>query len=336
MRITRDCCNFAAMKILDSISTAINRVFGYRVRKRILVGADLIGPRLPYAYTLYLNAVELLTDICNDVTLTYSLPNDAKFVAYKRFFDRDGQLVLNYLYEFGYVVIGHTVSGEGAAQQHLFRILSSDEYIKRNETKDMDIIPRDEGVEVYVMVSKCWATTGMSDKQILEPVLSLIDNTLNASNTISERLGTVIIGSPKNVTNSPAPYVLRKEDKEEMEKEISENYGALAKQKQMLILPREMNFQTMSLATLDIKTREKVQMAMAIIADRIKVPANQIALIDSSSSKTLSNGTEMREGDYNKYQSFERLLNKTFILMASYFGMAIDYTIYNKPTRGTI
>ena len=72
-----------------------------------------------------------------------------------------------------------------------------------------------------------------------------------------------------------------------------------------------------------------------MIADRVKVPANQIGLIDAMSSKSLANGTELREGDYNKYQSFERLLNETFIEMASFYGVDFDYAIYNKPIRQT-
>ena len=74
-------------------------------------------------------------------------------------------------------------------------------------------------------------------------------------------------------------------------------------------------------------------MAVLAICDRMKVPANQVAIIDANSSKSLSNGSELREGDFNKYQSFERLLNRTFVQMAQAYGMTVDYTIYNKPIR---
>lgn len=57
-----------------------------------------------------------------------------------------------------------------------------------------------------------------------------------------------------------------------------------------------------------------------MIADRLKIPANQISVIESSTSgNALSNG-EMREGDMLKYKAFERLLNKTFVRIASDFG----------------
>jgi hypothetical protein len=94
-----------------------------------------------------------------------------------------------------------------------------------------------------------------------------------------------------------------------------------------------MNVQTLSLASMDLKVSEKVKIAILAIAGKIKVPANQVPLIDAMSSKSLSNGGELREGDFNKYQTFERLLNKTFIRFAEELRLQVDYTIYNKPLR---
>jgi hypothetical protein len=47
----------------------------------------------------------------------------------------------------------------------------------------------------------------------------------------------------------------------------------------------------------------------------------------------LSNGGELKEGDFAKYQTFERLLNKTFIALANAMLLKVDYQIYNKPQR---
>jgi hypothetical protein len=94
-----------------------------------------------------------------------------------------------------------------------------------------------------------------------------------------------------------------------------------------------MHFQVIGMDGVDRKLTEKVRACVLAICDRVKVPANQVAIIDANSSKTLSNGTELREGDYNKYQSFERLLNHTFVRLAEEMGMDVDYTIYNKPER---
>jgi hypothetical protein len=118
-----------------------------------------------------------------------------------------------------------------------------------------------------------------------------------------------------------------------LEKDLQNEYGALKKQNTIVVLPREMNVSTLSLASIDLKVQEKVKMAVLVIAGKLKVPANQIPLIDAMSSKSLSNGGELREGDFNKYQTFERLLNKTLIQLANAMLLKVDYTIYNKPVR---
>jgi hypothetical protein len=114
---------------------------------------------------------------------------------------------------------------------------------------------------------------------------------------------------------------------------MQNEYGALRKQNTLMVLPREMNVSTLSLANIDIKVQEKVKLAILAIAGKIKIPANQVPLIDAMSSKSLSNGGELKEGDFSKYQSFERLLNKTFIRLAEDMHIRVNYTIYNKPIR---
>ena len=116
-----------------------------------------------------------------------------------------------------------------------------------------------------------------------------------------------------------------------MEKEIAKEYGLLNKQRQIMLLPRGMKFQTVSLTNIDQKLTERVRMAVELIADRIKVPASQIAVIDATAGKSLSNGGEVHEGDRLKYNTYERLLNKTFVMFAQALGIRVTYTIYNKP-----
>lgn len=323
------------MKVTDKIQQTVSRVFsrGSRVPKTYRVCADFYEPRMPFADTIFLNCCELLTDLCNDVELTSPTPSDPRFIAFRRFYTAWGCVVLNKVKEYGIVVIGHTQSGEGAAAAHYFHICHKDEYRKeesKNETRYISLV---DGMELYVMRSQAYMTTGQSDKALLGSWLELLDNVMNAANTSAARLGSVVVASPKNVTSAPTPFVLREDEKKALEKEIGENYGALSNQKSVMLLPREMSFQVISLASLDHHTADKAKLAILAIADRLKVPANQIGIVDANSSKSLANGTEMREGDFNKYQSFERLLDQTFIQMARDIGIKVDYTIYNKPER---
>ena len=92
-----------------------------------------------------------------------------------------------------------------------------------------------------------------------------------------------------------------------------------------------MRFDTINLTGIDTKMTERVKLNVELIADRIKVPASQIAVIDASAGKSLSNGGEVHEGDRLKYKTYERLLNKTFVAFAEDLGLKVTYTIYNKP-----
>ena len=160
---------------------------------------------------------------------------------------------------------------------------------------------------------------------------SFLDDVLNGSATVSKRLGAVVVASPKNLTNAPTAIVLNEEQKKKIEKDMREDYGALSSQSNVMVLPREMSWQVINLAGLDLRMQEKVKIAILAIVDRIKIPANQVVIIDAQSNKSLANGGEIREGDKLKYKTFRRLFERTFADMARYYGLQIKYVINGEP-----
>lgn len=282
--------------------------------------------RYNFADMIFYNICDLLTDIANDVSWQFKgSANTMDFAGFNTFYSTYGKYCLNTLFENGYIVIGK--------KDWQFFILDKSEYTTTSEDDATKVRAFDPTVEVYVMKSLTWRLRQMSDKTFCYSWLQYLNDVLNGSATISKRLGTFVIGSPSAPSNYPQMAVLNEKQKSELEKQIQKEYGTLSDQKQIMILPNGMNFQTINLAGLDQKTTEKARLAILAICDRIKVPANQVAIIDANSSKSLSNGSELREGDFNKYQSFERLLNSSFVEMAKYFNIQLDYTIYNKPMR---
>lgn len=283
---------------------------------------------MPFGHFIFVSISELLTDLANDVTFVKIKGDDVDFLSFKAFYDYSGQYVLSRLFLDGYVVIGKSLDG--------LHILDTTEYFTTGNGRNIYAYANDKQKysEVYVMKSQTFRTFGVSDLCLCKPFVKYIDNALNSSNTILERLGAFIVASPKSATNLPTPITLTKEQKQSLEKEMQDEYGSLSRQKSIMVMPREMNFDTISLATLDIKTNDRIRTAVLAICDKLKVPANQVALIDANSSKSLSNGSELREGDFNKYQSFERLLNATFVRMSEDMRLKVDYNIYNKPNRG--
>jgi hypothetical protein len=141
----------------------------------------------------------------------------------------------------------------------------------------------------------------------------------------------MIMASPENPAGVNTIKRIDDPERDAIQKHISENYGSLSSQRQIYIWKEQMKFQMINLSGMDSKTIDKAKFAITVICDRIKVPANQIGVIDASNTNSLSNGGEMREGDIMKYKSFERLLNKTFVKMAKDLELIIDYDIYNKP-----
>lgn len=280
---------------------------------------------------VFRNIVELLTDLANDVTWVHMDKRDAlTFARFTAFFEDEGKVVLWRIYRQGFAVIGLN------KERGDFRLLNENEYQRVGVGADVVIKAKDPELFCYVMKSPVYAEEARSDYDLCLPFVKFLDNTLNASNTACEKMGAFVVASPETASSAPTPAKLSPEDKKDMEEAIGKEYGLLNKQRQIMLLPRGMKFETISLTNIDTKMSDRVRMCVCAIADRIKVPANQIAIIDATSSKTLANGTELREGDFNKYQNFERLLNRTFVKFAADLGLAVTYTIYNKPDRDTV
>ena len=320
------------MKILDEIKRRFYR------RGQVLIdgrtGVNVHGwdiCRHDFASLIWYNICDLLTDLSEDVKITdgrgaQPLSDDgAKFAAFRAFFYAWGKTILQRLFDDGYVVIGY------APNAYRFWQMDKKEYQEKTEDDITIITPHDQTVDVYVMKSSTYVSRNKSDKAICKGFLDFLDDVLNGSATVSKRLGAVVIASPKNPTNAPAAVVLQKEQKEELEKQMREDYGALSKQSNLMLLPREMAWQVINLAGLDLKMQEKVKTAILAIVDRIKIPANQVAIIDAQSSKQLANGGEIREGDKLKYKTFRRLFERSFVDMATYYGLKITYAIDGEP-----
>lgn len=300
----------------DETTTLYDLQFG-------IYGGLCAEEQMSFSRVIFCNIYELLTDIANEVVWERKSGDITTFAAFRAFFDSWGQYCLNTLYEQGYCVIGK--------KANIFRILTPDDYLQVSENDKTRVKPKDSSTVVYVMKSQTFLNKQMSDYQLLHPFLKYLDNVLNSSNTVSARLGSMVIMSPQDPPQAPATTTLSKEKKEELEHSISESYGSLRNQKQIMLLQRPMQTQVINLAGLDQRTTEKAKLAILAICDRIKVPANQVAIIDSTSSKSFANGSELREGDLSKYRSFRRLLNATFWLMANDFGLQVDYHIENEP-----
>ncbi|MBR2441859.1 MAG: hypothetical protein IKB20_02175 [Clostridia bacterium] len=281
-----------------------------------------------FSEVIWYNICDILTDLIEDVKLQNEATTDAslqKYIAFKVFVYTHGKQVLQRLFDDGYVVIGYDF------KTSVYWQMRESEYDKISADDATIVRPKNPEVRAYVMKSSTYVTYSQSDRIICKGFLDFLDDVLNASATVSKRLGAVVVASPKNLTNAPTPTVLTDEQKEKIEKEMREDYGALSNQSNIMLLPREMSWQVINLAGLELRMQEKVKTAILAIVDRIKIPANQVAIIDAQGTKQLANGSEIREGDKLKYKTFRRLFERTFVDMAREYGIRISYQIDGEP-----
>lgn len=329
----KKCRIFAAeMKIIDEIKRRFYRAGEVLLFNRAnLSFTDWGMCRYKFSNLIWYNICDLICDLIEDVEITDAsgarplTPEGDKFAAYRAFVFAWGRVVLQRLYDEGFCVIGYSKIGQ------CFWIMDASEYDRETNASVTLIKPKDVTVEACVLKSQTFIMYGKSDREICRGFLSFLDDTLNGSATVSKRLGAVVIASPKNLNSAPTATVLTADQKKEIEENMRKDYGALSNQSNVMLLPREMSWQTINLAGLDLRMQEKVKTAILAIVDRIKVPANQVAIIDAQSSKQLANGSEMREGDKLKYKTFRRLFERTFADMARYYGLKIDYVIDGEP-----
>lgn len=326
------------MPLFSSFRDRMRRKASYLRPSYFVTGWEGISC-LPFGELVFHNTVELLTDLNNDVT--FSLLSDRgrmTFAEFDRFFKTEGETAMWRVYRYGFAVIGYKLSDDtdangNAVQRYVtdMRLLERDEWMERQVGGDTFVSAKDDKWRVYLMKSQTYKMVAKSDYDLCHPAIEFLDNTLNASNTSVKKLGAFVVASPETPSGAPSVVKLSPEDKVDMEKDISQQYGLLSRQKQIMLLPKGMKFQTVSLTNIDNKLTERVKLNVELIADRLKVPASQIAVIDASAGKSLSNGGEVYEGDRLKYKTYERMLNKTFVTFAESLGLRVTYTIYNKP-----
>lgn len=317
------------MKIFDNIRS----IFAKRDNHTLQVftngyGQPLVLTSHKFGEMIYLNIAQMLTDLFSEVVWTGI--DTPKYRAWLDFVNRNGQrILLQILRHKGYAVIGYNAApnAEGAIE-YVFYELPENKYRVANNNGREYIEALDPSQLFYVLKTPTYEQTGCSDHWHCRGFIAMIDAVFNGATTTSERLGAYVVMSPKQ--DSVGGFMLEKE-KTDLEKELQHDYGMLNRQRQIMVMPRPMDSAVISLANVDVRMKEKANAATLAIADRLKVPANQIALIDGGQAKSFANGTEYREGDLAKYRSFRRLLNATFYDMAVELGMTVDYRLENEP-----
>ena len=289
---------------------------------------DINIGNLDFAKVVFENVCDILVDLVSDTTLELKSGNAKTFYAFNKFFNRDGKRAMIDIFKNGYIVIGYN--------DGVFTLLNSGDYRKTTDGKRLKFEHTDPNWkgEIIVFEGEHHRIYDMSHLEKLKPFLEMLNNILNASNTVTKKLGVSIFATPRTVSGMNTVQKLLPKEIKQLEESTEKNYGALDTQKIIHFLSDDLRIEVINLAGQNLGLEEKLKVAVLAIADKIKVPANQISLIDANTSKAFANGSEISEGDFQKYQSFERLLVSTFIELAKMLQIDVTYTIYNKPKIG--
>lgn len=282
-----------------------------------------------FGETIFLNIAQLLTDIYAELVWTTD-SDTPKWRAWVDWANRNGQrILLNLMRTRGFCVVGYNseVSDDGSVSWTFYELPESAYTIQRKGYVD-EVVCFDKTQLFYVLKSPTFEQTGEGDHELCKPYIAMLDAVLNGATTTAERLGAYVLMTPKDDNFNGE---LSEDEKKRLEEDTQKGYGMLRNQKQIMILPRPMDARVVTLATADTHMNDKARVAILAIADRLKVPANQIAIIDGGQAKAFANGTEYREGDLAKYRSFRRLVDATFWDMAHELGLRPNYTLENEP-----
>ena len=315
------------MKIRDKIRNSILNLIGEISPNRVKRQAHSINFQIgnfKFAEVIFENITEILIDLQSDTSLIFKGGNDISFDIINLFFKKEGKKFLYYTYRYGRVFLTFEDNALTIADP-------IDIYKETKGDYDYFFSKKNKAKRVIVFDSEHYQMYGKSHFDKLFPFFDLLNNILNASNTITKRLGVAVFATPVTPGSSSFTGNLTPEQKKKIEQELENTYGALESQTILHVLTEDLKFNQINLAGQNINLTERSKIAILTIADKIKVPANQISLIDASTSKAFANGSEILAGDFQKYQSFERLLVSTFFPLAEILGCTISYDIYNKP-----
>ena len=286
-----------------------------------------------YAEVVFFQFVKMLGNMFSDVELKYAVKGGVyskRFTAFKDWFDKNAFKSWTQLCYKGFIIVGHFDENG----REYFRTLNDDEYIINQnivQVKDLPYLKRINGndKDCFFMSSDVYDCFGLSDRAFLDSYLELADKYLNNSDIAIDSNGHLVFCSPEP-ENGHSSTLLSDEEANKWEKQIKDEAKFSDSFLKAHFSNRPMKIQDVDLTNFDTANFEKLVKVMLILAGFFDVPANQIPLLESSSSRSLTSGGELIAGDLLKYKTFERML-QMFVDCAKFFNLEITYMINNNP-----
>lgn len=312
-------------------SDAVPTLVPYNEMGWRLFGNSKIRPCKSYKDVIFFQFVKMIGVLFNDVELTYIGNTDRedfdKFVAW---FNRYAFITWNFICMNGCAVVVQEYTKEGDFVG--FKTLKLDEF----DWEGNKVRTKSSGWQKpFVMTSDVFDCVGTSDFSFVGSYLALAEKYLNNSDLAIDGNGHIIFVSPESENNHTST-VLDEKQREEWEKDFKKSYANF---RDDWVNPyfsnRPLTTTDIDLTNFDTANFDKLIKVMLVICGHFDLPANQVPILETSASKGLTTGNELRIGDSLKYKTFERILQWFVVDCANFYNIPMTYTINNDPNNNT-
>lgn len=290
-----------------------------------------VRPCRDYKNVIFFQFVKMIGVLFNDVELTYKggAPYKDAFDSFVSWFNRYAFMTWHFVCMNGYAVIVREKDANGKLRG--FKTLTENtEFEWVDNIVEVDSRKYDKP---FVMTSDVRDCFGMSDFAFLDSYLTLAEKYLNNSDLAIDGNGHILLVSP-DIENQHTNTVLDEKQIEEWEKFFKESKSKFADSfLNVLFSNRVLRTTDIDLTNFDTANFDKLIKVMLVICGHFDLPANQVPILETSASKGLTTGNELRIGDSLKYKTFERILQWFVVDCAQFFNISLEYTINNDPNN---
>lgn len=146
-------------------------------------------------------------------------------------------------------------------------------------------------VEARVFYEKNYIASNKTMLQVCQSTLDYIDNVLNTATTGNAKLGNVTILTP--TTNAMGSEVLKDNEKKEIERMISESYGGLDSQSNLMLFPNSLSTTTISFDFGKLQLLPQLEMSVKNLCGYLQVPYDILPLSGQSTFNNQENAYSM-------------------------------------------
>lgn len=179
-----------------------------------------------------------------------------------------------------------------------------------------------EGTRAYLFYEKDYKGSGVTMAETCRTSLEYVDNILNTAVTGNARLGNVTILTP--TTNAMGSEVLKDNEKKEIERLISESYGGLDNQSNLMLFPNSLSTTTISFDFGKLQLLPQLEMVVKILCGYFNVPYDILPL---SGQSTFNNQDTAYSMLYVTAERWVMMIQDAFKSL----GVEFEFELKGKP-----